>query len=75
VTSNVAAKILQYPQKSMTPPADLIECTNCDCWFAGASLDDVFYHATCACRQERATAPPPRETDAPPRSLRAFTRP
>lgn len=36
----------------MTPPADLIECANCDCWFTGASLDEVFFHATCACRRE-----------------------
>jgi hypothetical protein len=40
----------------MTPPADLIECANCDCWFTGASLDEVFYHATCACRRELAAA-------------------
>ena len=41
----------------MTPPPDLIECSNCDCWFAGASLDEVFYHATCACRRD--SSPPP----------------
>ena len=43
-------------ERTMTPPADLIECANCDCWFAGASLDEVFYHATCACRRELAIA-------------------
>lgn len=47
----------------MTPPADLIECADCDCWFAGASLDDVFYHATRACRRE-VIAPPPFDVDA-----------
>lgn len=36
----------------MLPTGDLIECANCDCWFAGASLDEVFYHGTCACRRE-----------------------
>ncbi len=36
----------------MIPAGDLIECANCDCWFAGASLDEVFYHGTCACRRE-----------------------
>ena len=41
----------------MTPPPDLIECSNCDCWFAGASLDELFYHATCACRRD--SSPPP----------------
>jgi hypothetical protein len=45
----------------MTPPADLIECANCDCWFTGALLDDVFYHATCACRRDPASATQIRE--------------
>jgi hypothetical protein len=36
----------------MTPSGDLIECANCDCWFTGSSLDEVFYHATRACRRE-----------------------
>ena len=41
----------------MTPSGDLVECANCDCWFAGASLDEVFRHATCACRRELAASP------------------
>jgi hypothetical protein len=57
----------------MTPPADLIECANCDSWFSSALLDDVFYHATCACRRERSAAPPACEPDAQP--SRAFTIP
>ena len=40
----------------MIPAGDLIECTNCDCWFAGASLDEVFYHGTCACCREPAAS-------------------
>jgi hypothetical protein len=41
----------------MTPPADFIECANCDRWFTGSSLDEVFYHATCACRRELTASP------------------
>lgn len=37
-----------------TPPPDLVECTNCDCLFAAASPDEVFYHATARCRREAA---------------------
>jgi hypothetical protein len=48
----------------MTPPADLIECANCDCWFSGTSLDEVFYHATCACRRELASATLAMDADA-----------
>jgi hypothetical protein len=40
----------------MTPPADLIECANCEGWFTGASLDEVFYHATCACQRDLAAS-------------------
>jgi hypothetical protein len=43
----------------MTPPPDLIECANCDCWFTGASLDEVFYHATAGCCRDTAASPPP----------------
>ena len=42
----------------MTPAPELVECTNCDCLFAAASLDDVFYHATARCRREAAVNPP-----------------
>ena len=38
----------------MTPPSDFIECANCERWFTGSSLDEVFYHATCACRRQLA---------------------
>ncbi len=41
----------------MTPAPELVECANCDCLFAAASLDDVFYHATARCRHEAATPP------------------
>lgn len=43
----------------MTPAPELVECANCACWFAGASLDDVFYHATAGCCREAAAAPVP----------------
>lgn len=36
----------------MTPPPDLVECANCDCWFAAAATDEVFHHATKRCRRE-----------------------
>jgi len=36
----------------MTPPPDLVECSNCEGLFAAASTDEVFYHATCRCRRE-----------------------
>jgi hypothetical protein len=42
----------------MIPSGDLIECANCDGWFAGASLDEVFYHGTCACCRELAVSEP-----------------
>lgn len=42
----------------MTPAPELVECTNCDCLFTAASLDDVFYHATARCRRESAVATP-----------------
>ena len=38
----------------MTPPPDLVECANCDCWFAAAATDEVFHHATQRCRREAA---------------------
>lgn len=41
----------------MTPAPELVECANCDCWFAGASLDDVFFHATARCCREKGPAP------------------
>ncbi len=48
----------------MTPPADLIKCANCERWFTGASTEEVFYHATCACRRElAANADAPAVTD------------
>jgi hypothetical protein len=47
---------------------DLIECANCDDWFAGASLDEVFYHATCACRRDAAAAKAARDADAAQRA-------
>ena len=51
----------------MTPPPDLVECANCDCWFAAAAVDEVFHHATARCRRERAEAVP--FTDpSPPRN-------
>jgi hypothetical protein len=37
---------------------DLIECSNCHSWFADASADEVFYHATCACCRDREIAAP-----------------
>jgi hypothetical protein len=49
---------------TMTPASELIECTNCDCWFMDASLEDVFYHATCACRRDLPSATQAHETNA-----------
>jgi hypothetical protein len=37
----------------MTPPPDLVECANCDCWFAAAATDEVFHHATQRCCREK----------------------
>jgi hypothetical protein len=42
----------------MTAPPDLVECGNCKRWFAAAAPDEVFYHATCACRREEAAGTP-----------------
>ena len=50
----------------MTPPADLIECANCDCWFTASSVDEVFYHGTCACRRDASTPPAALDSDAQP---------
>ncbi len=41
----------------MTPAPELVECANCDCWFAGASLDDVFFHATGRCCRDTVATP------------------
>lgn len=40
-----------------TPALELVECTNCDCLFAAASPDEVFYHGTARCRREAAATP------------------
>lgn len=41
----------------MTPPPELVECANCDCWFADACADEIFFHATRrCCRLESAPA-------------------
>jgi len=36
----------------MTPATELVECDNCDCLFAAASVDEIFYHATARCRRD-----------------------
>jgi uncharacterized paraquat-inducible protein A len=36
----------------MTPASELVECDNCDCLFAAASVDEIFYHATARCRRD-----------------------
>ncbi|MDQ3282039.1 MAG: hypothetical protein M3Q69_11570 [Acidobacteriota bacterium] len=46
----------------MTAP-ELVECANCDCWFAAASLDDFFYHASSGCCRDD-LARPTAATDA-----------
>jgi hypothetical protein len=46
------------------PPPDLVVCAHCASWFAGGSLDDVFIHASSACRREAAAAHR-EETDPP----------
>lgn len=35
-------------------PADLVECSNCESWFAAASADDLFYHVTSRCCRDLA---------------------
>jgi hypothetical protein len=41
----------------MTPPPELVECANCDCFFAAAAPDEVFHHATKRCsRHDKAEA-------------------
>lgn len=57
-------QLAKIGRTTMTPPSDFIECANCERWFTGSSLDEVFYHATCACRRERA-APPDTAASAP----------
>jgi len=48
----------------MTPPPDLIECQNCDCWFTGESPDEVFCHATArCCRRDKSASEPPSTAD------------
>ena len=42
----------------MTPSSDLVECTHCDSWFAGTSLDDLFLHGTGSCRMLASPSPP-----------------
>jgi hypothetical protein len=52
----------------MTPATDLVECDNCDCLFAGASVDDIFYHATGRCRRDsgaKSSAIKPAESRTP----------
>jgi hypothetical protein len=36
----------------MTPATDLARCINCDSWFAGSSVDEIFYHATSRCSRD-----------------------
>jgi hypothetical protein len=51
----------------MTPPLDLVECANCDCWFTAGATDELFHHVTGRCRRERAE--PSGFTDpSPPRN-------
>jgi hypothetical protein len=40
----------------MTPPSDLARCSHCDCLFAAAASDEIFFHATRGCRRARGTA-------------------
>lgn len=54
----------------MTPPFDLIECDNCQCWFAAAATDEVFHHGTGRCRRRHAR--PAAFTDPSP-SRNAFS--
>ena len=48
----------------MTPATELVECANCACWFSGASVDDVFYHATSGCCRDLAAVPAPASSPA-----------
>jgi hypothetical protein len=52
----------------MTPPLDLVECANCDCWFTAAAVDEVFHHATGRCRRRDKTEPAPFTDPSPPRN-------
>lgn len=49
---------------TMVPPPDLVECCNCDCWFAAAATDEVFHHATARCRREANRHPPEPQAQA-----------
>jgi uncharacterized protein YktB (UPF0637 family) len=41
----------------MTVPPDLARCAHCECWFAAAAGDEVFFHATRGCRRIAPPAP------------------
>lgn len=51
----------------MTPPSELVECANCDCWFA-ATADEVFAHASGRCRRREPAEPAPFTDPSPPRN-------
>jgi len=36
---------------TMTASPELARCTHCECWFAAAATDEVFFHATRGCRR------------------------
>jgi hypothetical protein len=48
----------------MTAPPELARCAHCECWFAAAATDELFFHATRGCRRmmPAASTPPKRET-------------
>lgn len=52
----------------MTPPPELVECANCDCWFAAAAPDEVFHHATKRCSRHDKAEPAPFTDPSPPRN-------
>ncbi|HKR66346.1 MAG TPA: hypothetical protein VJZ00_21635 [Thermoanaerobaculia bacterium] len=53
----------------MTAPLELVECTHCQSFFAAASSEEVFCHATKRCRREKVASPNDyrRDTSTPPR--------
>jgi hypothetical protein len=53
---------------AMTPPPELVECANCDCWFAAAATDEVFHHGTGRCRRREQAEPAPFTDPSPPRN-------
>ncbi|HET8797259.1 MAG TPA: hypothetical protein VFO89_06220 [Thermoanaerobaculia bacterium] len=51
----------------MTVSPELARCTYCECWFAAAAADEVFFHATRGCRRNGSAAVARERDGTPPR--------